>query len=171
MKHLHKRFLTGLTTVGVLSVVAGFFLFFTSTPRPAPEVVFKTITGERIAMADLRGKPVLINFWASTCGYCLQEMPHLAKLYREKSVDGLQLIGVAMPYDMPSHVIQVTKQLNLPYPIAIDPDDVVARAFGNVSMTPTSFLIDKDGMIIDKTTGRMNLDTLHNQINQLLRES
>ncbi len=170
MRASHKRFVFGLCFASVLFAIACIFLFRTSTPYPAPEVVFKTISGEQVSLAQLRGKPVLINFWASTCGYCLQEMPHLAELYRNKHTDGLQLIGVAMPYDMPSRVVQTSKQLNLPYPVAIDPNDTVARAFGNVRFTPTSFVIDANGMIINKITGRMNLESLNKQINQLLGE-
>ncbi len=166
-----KRFIIGLCVVCLLFALAGTVLLSKSTPRPAPDVVFKTISGEQIALIDLRGKPVLINFWASSCGYCLEEMPHLAELYRELSGKGLQIIGVAMPYDIPSHVVQLSKQLNLPYPVAIDPDDIVARAFNNVRFTPSSFLINAQGMIIDKTTGQMNLNTLRKQINQLLKET
>ena len=165
-----KRFLVGLGITSVLLTLALATLFRSPAPYPAPNVVFKTIKGEQIALTNLRGKPVLINFWASNCGYCLEEMPHLATLYRKLSVKGLQVIGVAMPYDIPSHVVLRSKQLNLPYPIAIDPDDTVANAFDNVRFTPTSFLINKHGMVIKKTTGRMNLDDLHTQINQLLEE-
>ncbi len=166
-----KRFIVGLCVVCVLFALAGTVLLITSTPRPAPDVVFKTISGEKISLNSLRGRPVLINFWASNCGYCLEEMPHLAELYRELSGKGLQIIGVAMPYDIPSHVVQRSKQLDIPYPVAIDPDDIVARAFDNVRFTPSSFLINAQGMIIDKTTGQMNLDTLRTQINQLLKET
>jgi peroxiredoxin len=165
-----KRFLFGLCVVCMLFGLAGTILFFKSTPRPAPDVVFKTIHGEQISLIGLRGTPVLINFWASSCGYCLEEMPRLAELYRELSGKGLQIIGVAMPYDIPSHVVQRSKQLNIPYPIAIDPDDTVARAFGNVRFTPSSFLINAQGMIIDRTTGQMNLNILRTQIKQLLKE-
>jgi thiol-disulfide isomerase/thioredoxin len=162
-----KRFITGLSVVSVMLALATLF-FLPSTPRPAPNVIFKTIGGEQISLASLRGQPILVNFWASNCGYCLEEMPHLATLHRDLSGKGLHIIGVAMPYDIPSHVVQISKRLNIPYPIAIDPNDTVAKAFGNVRFTPTSFLINANGMIIDKTTGRINLNSLRKQINKLL---
>jgi peroxiredoxin len=163
-----NRFLVGGIGVSIMLMLALTSVFFSKTPYSAPDVTFKTIHGEQISLADLRGKPVFVNFWASSCGYCLEEMPHLAILYRELSVKGLQIIGVAMPYDKPSHVVHVSKQLNIPYPIAIDPYDKVAKAFGNVQFTPTSFLINAQGMVIEKTTGRSNLTKLRTQIIRLL---
>jgi len=163
-----QRLIAGAGILLMLCVFSATMLFRSLQPYPAPKVVFKTITGEKIALSELRGQPVIINFWASTCGYCLEEMPHLANLYRELSPKGFKLIGIAMPYDMPSQVVQISKQLDIPYAVAIDPDDTVARAFGNVRFTPTSFLIDANGMIIDKTTGRMDLDDLRNRLDQLL---
>lgn len=166
----YKRFVVSLVVVLVLCALALVVILLPSRPYAAPDVIFKTISGKKIALSGLRGKPVLVNFWASTCSYCLQEMPHIANLYRELSDQGLQVIGVAMPYDMPSRVVQTVKLLELSYPVAIDPEGIVTKSFGNIRLTPTSFLINSNGMIIDKTTGRMNLDQLRHQLVTLLGE-
>ena len=100
-----QRLIAGAGILLMLCVFSATMLFRSLQPYPAPEVVFKTITGGKIALSELRGQPVIINFWASTCGYCLEEMPDLANLYRELSPKGFQLIGIAMPYDMPSRVV------------------------------------------------------------------
>lgn len=161
----HKRLVSGLA----LSLIAVLFVLLWNklqTPRQAPDVVFKTITGEQIKLSELNGRPVLINFWASTCAYCLEEMPHLAEFYRQQKTKTLQIIGIAMPYDMPSRVVQLAKQLQLPYPVAIDPDSAVTSAFGNIRFTPTSILIDSNGYIVDTITGQIDLTHLREQIKQ-----
>lgn len=161
----HKRLVTGLA-VSLITVLVVLLWNKLQTPRQAPDVVFKTITGEQISLSELNGRPVLINFWASTCGYCLEEMPHLAEFYRQQKSKTFQIIGISMPYDMPSRVVQLAKQLQLPYPVAIDPDAAVTSAFGNIRFTPTSILIDSNGYIVDTITGQIDLNQLRKFINQ-----
>ncbi|MCH9696758.1 MAG: TlpA family protein disulfide reductase [Gammaproteobacteria bacterium] len=165
MKQTPKRLFLGLTLLLITALVVSLWSEL-HTPRQAANVVFKTITGEQIRLSELRGRPVLINFWASTCAYCLEEMPHLAEFYRQQKTKTMQIIGVAMPYDMPSRVVQLSRQLQLPYPVAIDPDATVTTAFGNIRYTPTSILINSNGYIIDTITGQIDLDQLRKLINQ-----
>ena len=137
--------------------------------RQAPDITFNIIDGRQIRMEDLRGRPVLVTFWATSCRTCLKEIPHLVSLHRELSGHGFALIGVAMAYDPPNRVLDLVRHRNLPYAIALDIDGAVARAFDQVTVTPTSFLIDPDGRIISQASGALDMNKLHAQITKLLQ--
>ncbi|MEE9493105.1 MAG: TlpA disulfide reductase family protein [Gammaproteobacteria bacterium] len=137
----------------------------------APPVTLKTIKGQSIALESLRGHPVLINFWATTCPACIKEMPHISELYTALAPAGLQIISIAMAYDPPNRVIELAEARQIPYPIALDLDGKAAAAFGNVRLTPTTFLIAPDGKIAFWKTGELNFTTLHQQINAMLTTS
>ena len=134
----------------------------------APDVTFATLKGEKINMRELRGQPVLVTFWATTCPGCLKEMPHLVELYEEFGNGGFELIGVAMAYDPPDRVLELSNERQLPYPISLDLDGALASAFGNVMLTPTSFLIAPDGKIIKHKIGEMDIVKLRRQIEHML---
>jgi peroxiredoxin len=134
----------------------------------APDVSFKTTDGREINLQGLRGQPVLITFWATTCPGCIKEMPHLISLYNEFSGSGLEIIGVAMSYDPPNQVVELINQRQVTYPVALDIDGSIARAFDNVMLTPTSFLISPEGKIVKHKIGEMDMDKLEQQIKNLL---
>jgi len=121
----------------------------------APSVEFGLLDGTRIHLADLRGRPVLLTFWSTTCGPCLEEIPDLVQLHDSLSSRGFKLIAVAMPYDPPLAVRDFARARKLPYAIAIDVQGVTARAFG-VSVIPSAVLIDRDGRIAWQQTGRID---------------
>lgn len=136
-------------------------------PIPAPENTFISITGHPINLSALKGKPVLINFWATDCSACIKEIPHLIELYQQYHVRGLEVIAVAMYYDIPSHVVEMTRAKQIPYPVALDLNARHANAFGQVQLTPTTFLISPDGFILSKFIGKLPAD-LATQITNLL---
>ncbi|MGZ5055891.1 MAG: peroxiredoxin family protein, partial [Methylobacter sp.] len=119
----------------------------------APDVTFTTITGQKIAMKDLRGKPVIVTFWATDCPSCIQEIPDLINIYNQYHAAGLEMIAVTMYYDPPNHVVDMTKAKQLPYPVALDLDSGHAEAFGGIMFTPSTFLIAPDGTIVKKEIG------------------
>lgn len=130
----------------------------------APEISVTTLDGETIDLAELRGRPVLVTFWATSCPGCIEEMPHLIELYEELHPKGFELIGIAMAYDPPNHVAAMRKAKRIPYPIALDIEGRHALAFGDVKLTPTSFLIAPDGRIVRQKIGEMDMDALRAQI-------
>ncbi|MDQ2695436.1 MAG: TlpA family protein disulfide reductase [Pseudomonadota bacterium] len=136
--------------------------------EPAPAVTFKIIDGRALSVAQLRGRPLLVVFWATTCSTCLKEMPQLIELYRELHPRGLEIIGVAMPFDPPNRVLEVARQRQVPYPVALDIQAEAAAAFGNVWATPTSFLIAPDGRIVQRKLGPWNMQSLRDRIQELL---
>jgi peroxiredoxin len=139
--------------------------------KDSPDITLLTIDGEELQLASLRGQPLLLTFWATSCPGCIREMPHLIELYEELSPQGLEIIGVAMSYDKPSHVLSMRKARNIPYPVALDIHGAAAQAFGNVRLTPTSFLISPDGRIVSQKIGEMDMPRLRNNILAMLQQA
>jgi thiol-disulfide isomerase/thioredoxin len=140
--------------------------------QPAPALSMKSLPGGNpIDLAKLRGRPVLVTFWATSCPGCIKEMPHLIELYKELNPKGLEIIGIAMNYDRPDHVMAMQKSKQIPYPIAWDGTSAASNAFGRVTLTPTSFLIDPNGQIVSQTIGEMDMDLLHARILTMLSGS
>jgi peroxiredoxin len=132
--------------------------------REMPDITLVTTRGEKIAMGNLRGKPLLVTFWATTCTTCMEEMPHLIDLYHELSPRGLQVIGIAMFYDPPNRVLTLQDMRHIPYTIALDIDAQASRAFGDVESTPTTFLFAPDGRVVYRKLGAMDPDKVRDEI-------
>jgi peroxiredoxin len=135
----------------------------------APETTFSTITGKKIALSELRGKPVIVTFWATDCASCIKEIPQLITLYQQYHQQGLEIIAVAMTYDPPNHVLDMAKALQLPYYVALDMQAENAHAFGDVSLTPTTFLIAPDGAIVLQKTGLFDLIDMKKQLSNFIK--
>jgi peroxiredoxin len=140
-------------------------------PQQSPDISLLGIDGKQLKLSSYRGRPLLVTFWATTCPGCLSEMPHLAGLYRELAPQGLEIIGVAMDYDPPNQVLALRNARRIPYPIALDIHADAARAFGDVRLTPTAFLIAPDGRIVYRKTGVINISQLRDDILALLRQA
>lgn len=164
---LIKNSLLGLFLLTLIA--SGLWLGFNNTVTPAPDVSFSTLTGKKIALHDLRGKPVLVTFWATDCPGCIEEMPHLIDLYRQYHDQGLEIIAVAMYYDPPSHVVAMTQEQAVPYDVALDIQGGHARAFGEVRLTPTTFLITPDGSIALQKIGVFDPADMKARIETLLK--
>jgi len=140
--------------------------------RPAaPEVTFVTLQGEKISSADLRGKVVLVNFWATDCVTCVKEMPDIAATHRKYRDRGFETVAVAMRHDPPNFVINFAEKNALPFKVSLDPMGELARAFGEVKVTPTTFVIDKRGRLVTRILGEPDFAKLHALIEQKLGES
>lgn len=136
-----------------------------SNKSEAPEVTFTTIEGKKISMADLKGKVVLINFWATDCPGCIKEMPDLIKTYNDYKTKGFEIISVAMPYDPPAQVVNYTRQKALPFPVMHDGLSEITQAFGGVNLTPTAFIFDKQGKRLQRTIGELDFVKLRQLLN------
>jgi peroxiredoxin len=134
----------------------------------APEVRFATLSGERLATSDLRGKVVLVNFWATSCVACLKEMPRMAETYKKFAPRGYEMIAVAMSYDHPNEVARYATTRGLPFKVALDGDGAIARGFGNIRATPTSFLIDRNGRILKQYVGEPEWSEFHTLVEEAL---
>lgn len=130
--------------------------------RPAHELVL--LDASKLNLAQWSGKTVLVNFWATSCRVCLEEMPELIRLYREYRPRGLRVLGVAMPYDRPDFVTEMKTERPIPYPVALDPRGEAIRAFGNVRATPTTFVFAPDGQTVYHRVGRIDFGELEDVI-------
>lgn len=165
---MNKRFLIAIPLFILFTASVSWLWFSSWGGSRAPDIKLTITDGSTIELHQLRGKPVLVTFWATSCRGCVREMPHLIALYDELSNDGLEIIGVAMPYDPPNRVVKMISERAIPYPIAIDIEGNALLAFGDIIATPTSFLIAPDGTIAKHTTGEMNIDELRNTIISML---
>jgi thiol-disulfide isomerase/thioredoxin len=120
-------------------------------PPLAPEFSLKTLTGEEVSLTKNKGKTFLIDFWATWCGPCRESIPHLVHLHKTYRGQGLEVVGLSMDKGDPKAVDHFVRSLDIPYPIAIAPEEI-ARAYG-VNGLPTTVLIDKEGKIREKIVG------------------
>ena len=150
-------------------VAVGIGAWFVMRPaQTAPNVTFTTLEGKTFSMQDLRGKVVLVKFWATSCVTCVKQMPETISSYNEYAGKGYEAIAVAMDYDPPNFVLNFTESRKLPFPVALDTKGDIARAFGDIRLTPTAFLIDKQGHIIKRYLGEYDVAEFHATVEKAL---
>lgn len=164
MNHLLKKSLLPIIVISLLGLLA----WQLSNKPTAPDVTFSTIDGKQISMNELKGKVVLINFWATDCPGCIKEMPDLIKTYHEYKPKGLEVIAVAMHYDEATQILNYSKSQALPFPIMHDTKAEVSNRFGQVSLTPTAFIYDKQGYLLQRTMGELDFKALQQLLNKEL---
>ncbi|MFN3544058.1 MAG: peroxiredoxin family protein [Thiobacillus sp.] len=144
----------------VVVALAGALAYALTAKPAAPPQVFTTLDGRQVALAEQRGKVVLVNFWATSCPGCVKEMPDMIKVYNEYHGRGFEIVAVAMSYDPPAYVNNFVQTRQLPFPVVLDSDGAHAQAFGNVQVTPTSFVIGPDGRIHEHKLGEIDFARL-----------
>ena len=142
-----------------------------SGSQAAPESTFVLLDGSRKTTADFKGKVTLVNFWATSCVTCVAEMPKLIATHQKYVTQGYETVAVAMSYDPPSYVVNYTETRKLPFKVAIDNTGVVAKAWGDVQLTPTTYLLNKRGEIVKQYVGEPDFAALHQLIEKLLAQS
>ncbi len=118
----------------------------------APDFSLETLDGKTLRLSDLRGKAVLLNFWATWCGPCKIEMPWFVDLQKQYGSQGLQIVGVAMDDASKEDIGKFAKEMGVNYPILIG-KETVGDQYGGVPALPETFLISRDGKIVDKIIG------------------
>lgn len=141
---------------------------FSGGPSRLPDLTYTLIDGRRIGAAELRGRVVLVNFWATSCAVCVAEMPELVRLHHDYQPRGFELLAVAMPYDRPDHVLHFAASRRLPFPVALDPMGQAVAAWGGVEATPLTWLAGRDGRIRQRMLGRPDFARLRAEIEALL---
>ena len=164
---VHTRFILAASVLLVLTCIS--IIAINRVPTQTPDLTFSTITGKKINLKELSGKPVIVTFWATDCPACIKEIPDLIDLYRQYHKQGLEIIAVAMYYDPPNHVIALTEALKLPYHVALDLAAEHARAFGDVQLIPSTFLINPDGSFALKKTGAFDPAEIKTHIQKLTK--
>ena len=170
MKKLKKstKLLIILAAAAVLAWAATYL--FPPAPRVPPETEFTLLDGSKLTLESLRGRPVLVSFWATTCAPCVEELPDLIQLYRDLHPQGFELIAVAMPYDPPIQVQDFVQRHGVPYPVAIDVQGKVTSAFGGVPLVPTAFIIGPNGKTELTYTGQLDMAKARRIISRYLQE-
>jgi peroxiredoxin len=162
-----RNTILGLVALGVVGF-AGYAAHFANNAAPA--VTFTSLKGEQVSTADLRGRVVLVNFWATDCPVCVKEMPRMVTTYNKYRQQGFEFVAVAMRYDPPNYVLNYTEKNALPFTVALDPMGELAKAFGEVKLTPTTIVIDKRGNIVTRILGEPDFAKLEALIERKLAE-
>jgi len=118
----------------------------------APDFSLESLDGKNMRLSDLRGKALLLNFWATWCGPCKIEMPWFVDLQNQYGSQGLQIVGVAMDDASKEDIAKFAKDMGVNYPILIG-KEAVGDAYGGVPAMPESFFIGRDGKVVDKILG------------------
>ena len=139
--------------------------------EPAPAVSYTLLDGRKGSTASLRGKVLLVNFWATSCTACVAEMPQLLATHNRFKDRGYDTLAVAMSYDPPALVARFAESRQLPFGVAIDNTGEIAKRFGDVHLTPTTFLIDKRGNIVKRYVGAPDFAALQQLIDKLLADA
>lgn len=124
----------------------------------APDFALTDFNGKPLRLADYRGKLVLLNFWASWCGPCLEEMPRLSALQRNYGARGLQVIGVSMD-DEAAPAKGLLAKRPVDYPVALG-DEKLGERYGGILGLPQSFLIDRHGLILARYKGEADISQI-----------
>jgi len=136
----------------------------------APNIALPTLTGDTVSLESLKGKVVLVNFWATWCGPCLMEMPSLQRLYRHYQDSDFEVLAVATDFEGASAVKPLVDRLRLTFPVLLDPQLQINDLY-RVTGIPTSIIIDRDGIITHKFYGAEDWDSdrSHHLVEQILR--
>lgn len=157
--------------MAVCLALGGWFFYEGSANAPAPASEFVLLDGSRMNTRDLQGRVTLVNFWATSCTSCVAEMPKLISTHNKYQAQGYDTLAVAMSYDPPSYVVNFTQTRQLPFKVAIDNTGAVAKAWGDVKLTPTTYVVNKRGVIVKRYVGEPDFAELHRLIESLLKEA
>lgn len=164
-----KHWLAGVAVAAFAAV--GAYVYLDTGRAAAPESTFVLLDGSSQTTADLRGKVTLVNFWATSCTTCVAEMPEIIATHNKYHAKGFDTLAVAMSYDPPSYVVNFAESRKLPFKVALDNTGAVAKAWGDVRLTPSTFIVNKRGEIVKSFVGAPNFPELHQLIEKLLAES
>ena len=143
MKRYRKFSLQRSLLVIVLGSLTAFSVAAVDTSGRAPDFTLQTRTGESVSLADLSGQVVMVNFWATWCGPCREEMPHLEALYQRYSDLGFTLLGVNVEENA-SGVDQFLDETPVTFPVLLDPTNEVSELYDVIAM-PSTVLVDRSG--------------------------
>jgi thiol-disulfide isomerase/thioredoxin len=162
----------------VVAVVAAAMLYFglhmahRSRPRLtqatlAPDFTLQSLDGKNMSLSDLRGKAVLLNFWATWCTPCKIEMPWFVELQRQYGAQGLQIVGVVMDDASKEDIAKFAKDMGVNYPILIG-KEAIGDQYGGIPYLPETFFIGRDGKIVDKILGLKGKGDIEEDIKRAL---
>lgn len=155
------RHLGALGTIGLLAGCS------TDTPVKLTGITVQTLDGQPVDLAQIKGKPTAITFWATTCPGCVEEIPHMEALEKKFGPKGVQVIGMAMSYDELDQLRVMVKEKGITYTVWHDNTGAAATAFGPVRLTPTFFVLDSAGVIRYQKIGPFDEQRVDQLLTQL----
>jgi cytochrome c biogenesis protein CcmG/thiol:disulfide interchange protein DsbE len=161
---MRKRTLV-LAIAAVLITAAGLSAQLAEN-SPAPAFTLKDLAGKTITLDALRGKVVVLNFWATWCPPCRAEIPDFIEFYKENKTKGLEIVGVSVDTNTASQVPGFVQQNKIPYPVAMFTSKIIDN-YGPIDAIPTTFVIDKTGRVRRVQVGMMDKETLASVFAQL----
>ena len=170
IKQLFKKHIVTVILVGLVA-----YIWFrppatvTNLNEALPNLAFTTLDGRMGTLESLRGKVVLVNFWATWCPYCRKEMPAMQRFYRDYQARGVEIIAFSIEDD-PAVVAQFMREEGYTFAAALA-DTQVQQAFGPISQVPVSMIIDRDGRLRHKIKGQVYYGRLEDLIGPLLAPS
>ena len=135
--------------------------------QAAPDFQLQALDGNNMKLSDLRGKAVLLNFWATWCGPCKIEMPWFVELQKQYGPQGLQIVGVAMDDSSTEDITKFVKEMGVNYPILLGKESV-GQSYGGVGVLPTTFFIDRDGKFVAREFGLQSRSVFVDHIKEAL---
>ena len=158
-------------SIAAVVLAIGAYVFVGTGATAAPESTFVLLDGSKINTTSLKGKVTLVNFWATSCTTCVAEMPKIIATYDKYKTKGFDTVAVAMSYDPPAYVVNYAETRKLPFKVAIDNTGAVAKAWDQVRLTPTTYIVNKQGQIVKSYVGEPDFTELHALIEKLLAAS
>lgn len=141
------------------------------TGELAPDFTLRSLDGKMVRLSEFHGKAVVLNFWATWCDPCREEMPWFVDLQKQYGPQGLQIIGIAMDDADPEDIAKFAKELNIDYPILVGKEsarDSIADAYGGIEFLPETFYISRDGKVLQKVFGLKDRNEIEDDVKQVL---
>lgn len=135
--------------------------------KPAPAFTLVTLDGKKVSLSDYKGRPVLVNFWATWCAPCKLEMPWFEEFRSKYSGQGFEILGITEDDAGKDEIAKAVKKVNVNYPILLT-DGKVAPAYGGVDYLPMSFYVDRNGVVQFETAGLASKDEVEANIKKLI---
>ena len=157
-----------IITLLVLAISIGFLVSASAQQQKAPNFSLKSADGKTYQLSQLKGKVVIVNFWATWCGPCRREIPDFIEAYKKYKNQGLEIIGVSVDEDGWTKVKPFVTENKINYPVVLM-DSKIVSDYGNFNAIPTTFVVDKNGNIVDTHTGVMTMSQLESKIQPLLK--